>query len=86
MIYHMKNEICNHCEYKRGFCALSKCRKYKEAQLKRTERRFLARFGDDFRAEDRYVTWLIIGWSLITVIVLFVIGCAIKVIGEWWIG
>lgn len=79
----MRNEICKHCKYKRAFCWFFRCDPYYEAQMKRTERRLYKRFLEDFDAEDRYAASLIIGWTLIAVILLMLVFCGVKVIGEW---
>lgn len=78
----MRNPICDYCKDKDAFCFVG-CKKYKEAQLKRTERRFIKRFGDDYNREDRYIASLIIWWSVAIVIVLLMVGSFIKIIGEW---
>lgn len=78
----MRNPICNHCEEKHGFCWIG-CKKYKEAQLKKAERRFAKRFGDDFDAEDRYVASLMFGWAITVFVVVMMLLSFIKQIGEW---
>lgn len=78
----MRNEICNHCQDKRGFCWVN-CKKYREAQLKRAERRIVRKFGDDFDAEDRYTASLIVAAAITVMVILFALFCTVKVIGEW---
>lgn len=78
----MRNEICKHCSDKRGFCFLG-CKKYKEAQLKRAERRIHKRFGDDFNAEDRYAASLIFFFTIVGFAILLMLFCTVKVLGEW---
>lgn len=80
----MRNEVCNHCKYKRAFCWLFRCDVYYEAQLKRTERRFYKNFMEDYDAEDRYVASLILGIALGGAILLFMVMSTFKMIGEWW--
>lgn len=82
----MRNEICSHCEYKRGICAMFPCKVYKNAQLKRAERRLLRKFGDDYDAEDRYEAGLMLASVIVMLITLVMVLCTIKVIGEWWLG
>ena len=80
----MRNEICNYCEDKKGFCFIG-CKKYVKAQLKRAERRMQRRFGDDFDAEDKYTASLIFGWSVVVIVALLMLMSFIKTIGEWFI-
>lgn len=79
----MRNPICKNCLYKRFTCSFFPCKVYIEAQLKKTERRFLAKFGDDFDAEDQYTAGLITAVIVTIAIILFAIDCMITVIGEW---
>lgn len=80
----MRNEVCNHCKYKRAFCWFFHCDEYFKAQYKRTERRFYKNYLEDFDAEDRYTTSLIFGWAIFIFIMVLLIMSGIKVIGEWW--
>lgn len=78
----MRNQICDHCQDKRGFCWVG-CKKYRDAQLRRAERRIAKKFGDDFNAEDRYMASLILAAAITVIVILFALFCTIKVIGEW---
>ena len=81
----MRNPICEHCKFKRAFCWAFRCDTYYEAQYKRTERRFYKNFMEDYPAEDRFTLSLFIGFSFVIVVLIFMIMCVIKVIGDWMI-
>ena len=82
----MRNEVCNHCKYKRAFCWFFRCDVYFEAQYKRTERRFYKNYLEDFNAEDRYTASLIFGWTVFIFVMVLLILSGIKGIRDWWIG
>lgn len=76
----MRNPICKYCNERKVFCIIS-CKKYRKAQLTRAERRMRKRFGEDYKAEDRYVTkWGLI-FSAVIIIIILVIYNEIAKIG-----
>lgn len=79
----MRNPICDHCKFKRAFCWFFRCDVYYEAEYKRTERRWMKNFLEDFDAEDRYTASLIFGWTLFVLVLVLMIISMIRTIGAW---
>ena len=80
----VKEPMCEHCRYKRFTCSWFRCDPYKEAKLKHKARWYQNAFPiEDYDAEDRYVTGVILKYIVVIGIFLTGVYSILKAIGEW---
>lgn len=76
----MRNPICTYCNERKALCIIS-CKKYRKAQLTRAKRRIQKRFGENYKAEDRYATRLGLVFSAVIIIIILAVFTVITKIG-----
>ena len=83
----MKNPVCEHCKYRHPECATFFtriiCPIYRGAQFRKRERWRERVFGEDYTAEDRYDTILMIVASIIVLIIIIMLFSTINQIDIW---